>query len=225
MIALKNTGRIVGALFLIVMISWTIGDTLTGSILNSSEYLTSAFAGKTKVLAGVFFELIDVIAVIGITSLMFPLFRAQNESFAIAYLSFRLIEVVALIVALISPVLIIELSRDFMASGLIESSYHAGIGNMLQELRSHWSLLINAFFYNLGALIFYSFLYRIKLIPRAISVWGIIGVSLLIIDRLTFELFDLTVGAISGLPILGLHLGLIEIFLGVWLIIKGFKKA
>ena len=59
--SIENSGRIVGVLFITVMISWTVGDALTGSILNNNEYLTLAFSNKTKILAGLLAELIVVL--------------------------------------------------------------------------------------------------------------------------------------------------------------------
>ena len=82
--------------------------------------------------------------------------------------------------------------------------------------------LMNSLFYNFAALIFYSLLFRSKLIPRIISIWGLIAVILLLIDRMSFELSGYTVGSISGLHVLGLHLGFNVIVLGIWLIINGF---
>jgi hypothetical protein len=56
----KKTARIVGALFLAVMVSWFIGDKLIGSIINVPEYLVTVYPNKTQVIIGVLFELMVV---------------------------------------------------------------------------------------------------------------------------------------------------------------------
>jgi hypothetical protein len=61
-------------------------------------------------------------------------------------------------------------------------------------------------------------LYREKLIPRFISVWGLLG-SAFVLVNVIFDMF-----AVS-LPNLGVLMLLNELFLGVWLIVKGFNQT
>ena len=99
----KITTRIVGALFLTVMIAWTIGYTLIESVISVPDYLNTVSSNETKVIIGVFFELINVIAVVGIGVMMFPILKQLNESIALGYVGFRIIEAIVLVVSLISP--------------------------------------------------------------------------------------------------------------------------
>jgi hypothetical protein len=75
----------------------------------------------------------------------------------------------------------------------------------------------------LGALLFYPMLYRSKLTPRFISVWGVIG-ALTVLTTTMLDIFALEVGPVIGL-ILGLPMLLNELFLGGWLIIRGFNPS
>jgi hypothetical protein len=76
-------------------------------------------------------------------------------------------------------------------------------------------------FFSLGALVFYYLLYQTKLVPRWLSVWGLIAVVLVLTWNLleTFGI-SLNVGIVFGLPII-----LNEIVLGIWLIGKGFDPS
>jgi len=58
----KNTGRIVGVLFLTLMIVYTIGVLIIDPILNSPNYLTEVSENKNDLLIGVLFELLNAIA-------------------------------------------------------------------------------------------------------------------------------------------------------------------
>ena len=69
----------------------------------------------------------------------------------------------------------------------------------------------------------YPMLYRSKLIPRFISAWGVIG-ALTVLTTTMLDIFALSVGPALGL-ILGLPMLLNELFLGVWLIVKGFSPS
>jgi hypothetical protein len=69
-----------------------------------------------------------------------------------------------------------------------------------------------------GSLLCYVF-YKAKLVPRLVAVWGLIGYAIIFggsaLEVLGFNL--LTIHAIPG--------GLWELFIGVWLIVKGFNPS
>jgi len=76
-------------------------------------------------------------------------------------------------------------------------------------------------FFSLAALLFFYLLYQSKLVPRYISVWGLISVALVFTWNL-LELFGIRISA--GMIFL-LSMILNEIFLAIWLIVKGFNSS
>ena len=62
----KKTARIVGALFIIAMVTSLLGGIWLESILNAPDYLSSVSANETQVIIGVLLLLIDSAAVVGI---------------------------------------------------------------------------------------------------------------------------------------------------------------
>ena len=87
--------------------------------------------------------------------------------------------------------------------------------------RGHLVGLLLAIFFSLGALLFYYLLYQSKLVPRWLSVWGFVGAALVLTWNL-LETFGISIsaGMILALPIISN-----EIFLGIWLIAKGFNPS
>ena len=76
----------------------------------------------------------------------------------------------------------------------------------------------------IGALIYYYIFYRSKLIPRWLSIWGLIGIGLAVTASMLF-LFRL-IGALSAIQvILNLPIALQELVLAIWLIVKGFDPS
>jgi len=76
-------------------------------------------------------------------------------------------------------------------------------------------------FFSLGALFIYYFLYMTKLVPQYVSVWGLIAVVLVYSwNLLEFMGIGISAGIVFGLAIL-----FNEIFLGMWLIAKGFNSS
>jgi hypothetical protein len=79
----KTTARIVGALFLTVMVTYTLGAfVFLEPILNAPDYLVKVSANKTQVITGVLLELMNGIAYIGIAILVFPILKQLSESMA-----------------------------------------------------------------------------------------------------------------------------------------------
>ena len=119
----KKSARIVGALFLTVMISWSIGYWLIGDILNSPDYLANVYPNKIKIFLGVLFELIEIAAIAGIVVMMFPIIRKYDERMAIWYVCFRILECVMLGIAIICSLSLITLSKEYIAAGAQDASY------------------------------------------------------------------------------------------------------
>jgi hypothetical protein len=76
--------------------------------------------------------------------------------------------------------------------------------------------------FSLGSLMFYYLLYKSKLIPRWLSVWGIIGATLFLASAF-LPLFSY----VSSTTLVYLHLtgAVNQMVLAVWLIVKGFNPS
>ena len=113
-------------------------------------------------ILGMFLEAISGLAVIGIAILMYPLFKPYNKKASFWYVVFRDIEGGLMIVA-----------------GILFLSH----STLLLEIRDG-IYVGHAYIFAVAALIFYYLLYQSKLIPRWISVWGVIAAILLILVNL-----------------------------------------
>ena len=73
---------------------------------------------------------------------------------------------------------------------------------------------------------FYSVLYRSKLIPRFISAWGFIAAALLLIGSVLIMLDTFAGISETGLELIfALPIAVNEMVLAVWLIMKGFNPS
>lgn len=216
----KTTARIVGALFLIAMVTSLLGGIWLESITGTPDYLVEVSAQETQVLVGVLLELVNCIAVVGIAAVLFPLMKVHNEALAAGYLGTRVIEAVVLAVAAVSPLLIVTLSQEYVAAGAVDAAYFQTAGALVMAARGHLASLLTPIIFSLAALLLYYFLYRSRLVPRFIPIWGFIAVvSLLTWNMLEAFGISISAGMVFALPII-----LNEIFLGIWLIAKGFSS-
>ncbi len=212
----RKTAIIVGVLFITALVSSMQSGGFSGSI-DDPDYLTAVSANETKVLIGVLFQLALTASVVSIPILMFPILNKHNERLALGYVVARIFEGFFDVVIAISMLLILTLSREFVEAGAPVSSNFQTSGALLHAVKE-WSSVPENFPYGLGALIFNYVLYRSKLIPRWLSVWGLIGATLM-----------LAMGFLRmfGYPVFFLALPIIlnEMVLAVWLIVKGFNSS
>jgi Domain of unknown function (DUF4386) len=220
----KRTARIVGILFLTAMVASLLGG--LGFIepsLSALDFLVAVSENETQVIIGALLELINGLAVLGIGVLMFPILKQYNENFARGYLGLRIVESVFCCVIVISPLSVITLSQEYLQAGASAAPSYLAAGALSIAERAVVSNLLIPVFLGLGALVLYYALFQSKLLPRFISAWGFIAAALIIILNmlLTFNIeIEPAIAMIFAIPMITN-----EIFLGIWLIVKGFKSA
>ena len=213
----RKTARIVGVLFIIVMVSTILSGAFSGSI-NDPDYLAAVSANENQVLLGVIFMLILVASVVAIPIMMFPIFKKHSERLALGYVGARIFEGIADVVIYgINPLLLLTLSQEFVKSGAPVASYFQTSGVLILAVNS-WSSVLENFPYALGVLIFSYLLYKSKLVPRWLSGWGLIGALLMLATGL-LRMFD------PSLIYLAIPILMQEMVLAVWLIAKGFNSS
>jgi len=212
----NKTARIVGALFLTVNVAFLAGVLTLESILGSADYLAIMSTKRTPVVLGVLLEIINAIAYVTIALLMFPILRKRFESMALGFVGFRILEFAMQTLADLSPLSLLTLSDEFVSAGAPAASSFQALGTMLLAER-YWAFQMISITFVLGAVLFYIMMYQSKLIPRFISIWGLIGTAVVLAN---------TVMDMLGVPPgnLGVIMLLNELFLGVWLIVKGFNQ-
>ena len=213
----RKTARIVGALFLTVNVAFLAGVLSIEPILNSPDYLVSVSANRTPVVLGVLLEIVNAIAYVGIAVIMFPILKQRFESIALGFVGFRLIEFVMQVLADLSPLSLLNLSEEYVKAGAPGASSFQALGALLLAER-YWAFQMVSITFGLGALLFYYMLYQSKLIPRFISIWGFIGATVVLVNAI-LDMLGFTPGNLGILMLLN------ELFLGIWLIAKGFNPV
>ena len=213
---IRETARIVGLLFITAFVAGGIRYFLLDPILDDPDYLINIAADKNRVIIGALSFLILAVALAGIAIVMYPILKKHNEALALGYVSTRIVEAVLFMIVIISILTLWTLSQKFVKAGAPDASYFQTLGDFLLAVR-YWAYnVLWPIILGLGALMFYFLLYQSQLIPRWLSVWGLIGAPLFPIAWLS--LFGPTISGFFVLPLV-----LNEMVLAVWLIVKGFN--
>jgi hypothetical protein len=218
MISSRKTAIIVGVLFIIGTIAGVLSVLFTGPILDDPDYLTKVASNQNQIIMGVLLVLIMGFALAMVPVMMFPIFRKYNEALALGSIVFRgVLEAVTYIAIVITWLLLLTLSQEYMKAGAPDASYFQTLGTLLL-IADDWIAQILAIVFSLGALAIYYLFYQSKLIPRWLSIWGLIGAILYLAAPL-LAMFGFV------LEILMAPLALQEMVLAIWLIAKGLNAS
>jgi hypothetical protein len=215
----RKTAVIVGVLFIIGTIAGVLSLVFTNPVLSAPDYLMRVHTNENQIIVGALLVLVMGLALAMVPVLMFPIFKKYNEALALGYVVFRGgLETVTYMATAICWLLLLPLSQDYVKAGGQEASSFQTFGTLLREV-AH--LPMTVFVFGLGALIFYYLLYRSNLIPRWLSVWGLIAILLHLATGLLL-LFGLQTESSVWNTLMNLPIFLQEMIMAVWLIAKGF---
>lgn len=219
----RKNAIIVGVLFITATIAGILSLPFSG-LVDDPDYLMKVTEHENQVIIGALFVFIMSFACAGIAIWLYPVLKTYHEALALGSVGFRMIEATFHIVAAIGLLSILSLSQEYVQAGAPDASHFQTSGMLILAVCDWSSQVVAILAWCLGALMYYYIFYRSKLIPRWLSTWGFIGVALCL-SVTSFSMFGIidpfsTIGVMLNLPI-----GLQEMVLAVWLIVKGFNPS
>jgi hypothetical protein len=185
--------------------------------VKSANYILGAGPDTSAIIGGIL-EIIVALAGIGTAVTLFPVLKKQNEGAALGLVASRVLESGTIFVGVAFLLSIVTLRQAGAGADALVTS-HA-----LAALYDRIFLLGQSFMPAICDLLLGFLLYKSRLVPRALSLIGIVGGPVLLVGYFAI-LFGLVGqhGALAGLS--ALLVALFEFSLGVWLIVKGFDPS
>jgi hypothetical protein len=214
----RTTAIVVGVVYVAGFVIGIPASGLIQSILGMPDYLSTVPAHSMMLSIGAILWLMTAAGDAAHGILMFPLLKPHSERLAIGYLAARIIDAVFLAIYVLFVLLQIPLG----------SAYLKAVAPTTFSLQALSTVLIQAMPYadnigwialGLAGVMLNAVFYRARLVPRWIAVWGLVGYTIICCGMVS-ELMGSGLGLVSELP--G---GLWEVFMGVWLIAKGFNAS
>ena len=215
----KKVGRLVGLLFLLIFATGiTVYQFLQGPVLFSDDFLITISANSNEIIISTLLLFLSGITSVVIATILLPIFKKYSITLAFLYLAFSILSFIAISIDNISVLSMLELSLEYTKNGTDNSYMLNTLGSVFYK--KHWwthylSLLISCF----PVFILYYTLYVSSLIPKVISIIGIIAVILMFIEIL-FSILGNSISMNMLLPI-----GLIQLILPLWLIFNGLNSS
>ena len=224
----KNTPRFLGAAFVFVFFASLIGGILHGSALgvgpfddatSISDVLVSVANNIPLLRISILIELANGVAIIVLAALLYVSLRHQNRTLSLVALGWWLAEAMMMFISKIGTYAMIPLSQQFVDAGTPASSHFQTLGTFLYSIMDEAAYDIHMALFCIGALLWYALLYRSRLVPNWLAGWGFVAVSLATVASL-ISLYDssIDIPTLIYIPYIPF-----ELFLGIWLMVKGFN--
>ena len=217
----RRTAVAIGLLFWLSNLVTLVGSALTGFVPTSDNALTVMYPHATQLVVGTLVAHVNDAAIIGYAVLLYPVLARYSPGLALGYVAFKTVEAVLLLVGAATLLSLIGLSQSYLSGGADMSSFKPSVELALGQ--QFWAGRLAALAYLVATPVLCVALYHWRLVPRAISVLGFIGVAMLGAG-LAIGVGDPTRGFEPG-QLLVIPIILWELTFATWLIARGFNPS
>src|SRR5918911_4523968 len=210
------TATTIGVIYLLGMVVGIGGNVLIQSILGASDPLVSLGANSTLVAIGAMLWLLAVAGDAAHGILMFPVLKRFSERIAFGYFGARIMDAIFVGIMALLILFQVPLANEYLKGGASETLQAlSAVFTQAQLYAYHFGMLTVGV---AGLTLCYLF-FKTQLVPRFLGVWGLVGYAV-ILGGSVLEVLGFNLNSMHTIP--G---GLWEVFIGVWLIVKGFNAS
>lgn len=219
---LRRTAVLVGTLLWISNLVTLIGSLIARAIPSSGDALAGIYPHANQFMVGTLIAHINDVAIIGYAVLLFPVLARCGQGLALAYAAFKIVEGVLLLAGAAVLLSLIDLSRDYLTAGGSDAASFK-VSAELALAQHFWAGRLATLAYLVATPVLCYVLYRTRLVPRLISVWGFAALAMLVAG-LAMGVGDPSRGFEPG-QLLVIPIILWELTFATWLIVRGFSAT
>lgn len=214
----RRIATLVGVLYIIGTAAGIGSKIVSAPLGQSPDHLAALAANPTPAMLTALLVLTMGIALAIIPALLYPIIKRRSEILAVGYVIFRgAIEMLLYIGWALCWLILVLVAREAAGSSAAAASGFTSLATLVMKVQDPIGA-IAAMMFALGGLMLYGVLYAARLVPRWLAGWGFVGAVLYFAAGLTF--------VFSAEPTaLYMPLGLQEMVMAVWLIVKGFEST
>lgn len=206
-------GRLLGCIFILqAMTSLISGAVLVNPILNlvsSKKIIESILKSRSILHAAILIDSITAIGIIILAVLLFRTLSFVSKTASLIALSLYILEATILVFSKI----LLFMCTIYATKNSVDIAIFS---TLLETVKFSYSLHLLPFAY--GGFIFYFLLFKSHLIPKGLSLWGLISIISFIIG-IPLKILQINVPFYIYLPYAPF-----EFYLGFYLLGKGFKQ-
>ena len=216
----RKTCRILGVAFLLQFITsfssgvflksaWFVPEDMSATMLK-----IAAHPGLLR--ANIFLDMLTALGITFLGAVLFVTLRKQNEKIALTALGFYILEVALLAVSRMEAFSLLRFSQTYAAAG--QPADLLLMGQVAYEAMEFAGGTLHMLAFCLGAILFYFLLDKARLVPRWMSLWGLITVFPMLVGTVA-QIFGYTIPFVFYVPYVPF-----ELAIGLWILVKGIPN-
>ena len=217
----------VGVLYLVATVAPVSTLGAWGTLIDGPGILTNAAANESQLIMVALLNLVMAVGVAGVAFMIYPVLKrvadtAVKEGLAVWYVGTRVTEGAIFLVAILATLAFLPLSQEFIAAGAPDASHFQTSGVVLQSTID-LAYALGQTVFAIGAGMLYYLLYQSRIVPRWLSLWGLVASPLFVVASLSLVWTGDPNSTLS--TVLYVPMAVQEMVLAVWLIAKGFNST
>ena len=185
--------------------TWFVPEDMSATMLRIA-------ANPVLLRASVFLDMLTALGVVVLGAVLFVTLRKQNEKIALTALGFYILEAALLAVSRMEAFALLRYSEAYAAGQSVDLLL---MGQVAYEAMEFVGSTLHMLAFCLGALLFYVLLDRSRIVPRWMSLWGLITMLPLLTGTIT-QVYGYTIPFYFYVPYVPF-----ELVIGVWVLIRG----
>ena len=215
-----KTTRILGIAFLLQFITsfssgsfikpgWFVADNISATMLKIANY-----PGLLRI--NILVDMLTALGVIFLGMVLFVTLRKQNEKIALVAAGFYVLEACLLAASRLSTISLLNISLEYVRTN--QPEFLLTLGNLALESMDFVGDTLHVLVFGIGGILFYYLLYQSRVVPRWLSLWGLITIFLPLAGTLAV-IFGTQLPFIIFLPYVPF-----EPAIGIWVLLKGVPE-
>lgn len=217
----NKTSRVLGLAFLLPFITsfasamflrqtWFVAGDMNETLIKIAN-------NSLLMRINILFDMLTALGIVFLGAILFITVRKQNEKMALTALGFYILEAALLAVSRIEAFSLLRIGQEYINAG--QQAILQIFGNLAFDSMEFVGSTLHMLAFCLGAILFYYLLDKSRLVPRALSLWGLITVFPLLVGTLT-QIFGYTIPFIFYVPYVPF-----ELVIAIWILAKGIRDG
>lgn len=215
----RTTARLVGGLFIVATLAGVLAALLHEPVRDANDYLIEVALSEQRGATVALLELTMGITVAAIAVAIYPLLARSGVRMALGYVVVRAMEGLLIVVGAVGSLTLLTMGGAYVDEPRPDASLQAIGEALLVEGDWLWSAV--AIVFALSAVILNAVLFRARLVPRWLSLWGLLGGAMWVVSSV-LVLYGLDR---SSTTVMAAPIGLQEMVFAVYLIVRGFHPT
>ena len=221
MSTINKTSRVLGVAFLLQFVT----SFYSGAFLRQAWFVPGNINKTMFKIANnpwlmrvnILVDMLTALGIIFLGAMLFITLRNRSEKIALVALGFYILEAALLAVSRTEAFSFLRISQEYVTAG--QPAYLGVMGNLAFESMDFVGSTLHMLAFCLGGILFYYLLYKSKIVPRVLSLWGLITVFPMLVATLS-AIFGYELSFFLYVPYIPF-----ELVIGVWILIKGVKEV